>query len=47
VIVRRRIRDVGGTLDIAMDEGGGTRVRAVVPIERIDPERRAGVLDHR
>jgi signal transduction histidine kinase len=31
-IVRRRVRDAGGTLDIATEEGGGTRVRAIVPI---------------
>jgi signal transduction histidine kinase len=31
-IVRRRVRDAGGTLDIATNGGGGTRVRAIVPI---------------
>jgi two-component system, NarL family, sensor kinase len=31
-IVRRRVRDAGGTLDIATNGGGGTRARAIVPI---------------
>jgi signal transduction histidine kinase len=33
-IVRRRVRDVGGTFDIAGNGGGGTRARATVPIGR-------------
>jgi signal transduction histidine kinase len=46
-IIRRRVRDSGGSFDIAARAGGGTRSRVTLPIDGSAHHRSVRVRDHR